>query len=666
MVYDRDSQRSSQAGGVICKVVLIKSVLSDLWKKNKGEYMSAKVRNKKNKSPQVDPKEAPVRHGRMLLRENRILGRISGNYDIRISDKKRLGKETAAVSDSDGVIYLNKDISYSPKEWAYTIAHCMMHNVFGHFDAQNMPGFEKSDADGKKRHIVKCNLDVWNLACDIYVSKFLSDIKFAAPTCSREAVEMFASGDTDERKIYDRLMSEMTGEVTFTCGTASMHTRDMLGLEKPKEYDENYLFDVNHFKSEFADALVYSVSKAVYAAGGKDPHDHRTNPAANAAEWFMNHYPLLGGLAAGFKIIYDREVCQKNEIEIAAVDVSKAEIYVNPGAHLTRQEMIFVLAHEYLHAGLCHHERRQGRDPLLWNVACDFVINAWLKEMHVGMMPEKGCLYDEALAECSAEEIYDRMVSDLKKFSGLEGFRGYGKGDVIDGGSTFGKEKGAMDLDEFYKSALQNGLEYHIGRGRGFIPAGLEEEIRALAMPPIPWNAKLADWFDVHFSPLEKRRSYARPSRRQGETPDIPRPRCVVSDIPEYSRTFGVVIDTSGSMSAKMIGMALGAIASYSAARDVPYARVVFCDAEAFDAGYMSPEEAAGRVNVIGRGGTVLQPGIDLLQRAEDFPGDAPILIITDGYIESDLMIKREHAFLIPVGSRLPFKAKGEIFRLSE
>ena len=36
-------------------------------------------------------------------------------------------------------------------------------------------------------------------------------------------------------------------------------------------------------------------------------------------------------------------------------------------------------------------------------------------------------------------------------------------------------------------------------------------------------------------------------------------------------------------------------------------------------------------MKVRGRGGTVLQPGIQLLEAAQDFPKDGPILIITDG-----------------------------------
>ena len=79
----------------------------------------------------------------------------------------------------------------------------------------------------------------------------------------------------------------------------------------------------------------------------------------------------------------------------------------------------------------------------------------------------------------------------------------------------------------------------------------------------------------------------------------------------------------------------------------------------------MAPEDIAGRVAVKGRGGTILQSGVDLLLAAKDFPKDAPILLITDGYIESQMRIPREHAFLIPKGHRLPFRAKGKMFYFS-
>ena len=81
------------------------------------------------------------------------------------------------------------------------------------------------------------------------------------------------------------------------------------------------------------------------------------------AAWFIDHYPLLGGLAAHFKIVEDYQYCVKNEISVAAVSVYDEEIYINSAVRYTEQQWRFVLAHEYLHAGLGHQERCRGRDP---------------------------------------------------------------------------------------------------------------------------------------------------------------------------------------------------------------------------------------------------------------------------------------------------------------
>lgn len=100
-------------------------------------------------------------------------------------------------------------------------------------------------------------------------------------------------------------------------------------------------------------------------------------------------------------------------------------------------------------------------------------------------------------------------------------------------------------------------------------------------------------------------------------------------------------------MDRALLGESLGAIASYCESREVPRARVVFCDAIAWDAGYMRPDEIAGKVTIRGRGGTVLQPGIDLLECADNFPKDGPILIVTDGFCDY-FRTGREHAILLP------------------
>lgn len=53
----------------------------------------------------------------------------------------------------------------------------------------------------------------------------------------------------------------------------------------------------------------------------------------------MNHYPLLGSLASSFEIIEDYTYCVHEEIQVAGVNVSAGEIYLNPAAVLGAEEL---------------------------------------------------------------------------------------------------------------------------------------------------------------------------------------------------------------------------------------------------------------------------------------------------------------------------------------
>lgn len=608
----------------------------------------------KKKTGRISPNEQQLLDGIALTKAHPIFGQL--RISTRIVPRTQLGRNVPAKVSSSGCIYLNKDCSHSPKAWAYFIAHCMLHLCFGHFDAERMPGYWQQITEKQQKWVNQYDPALWNMACDIFVARFLADIKFGSTDIDPAALLAYGSS-ANELQIYEHLISTHASAEHNCFGTAGEFP-DMIGTETPL----TYRYGRNYYITDFTYALADSVQSVINRAGNQpDTYGKNKSVMQKAADWFVNHYPLLGGVAAGFRIVETRQRSDLREIEIAAVDVVSGEIYVNPAAGLTQEEWKFVLAHEYLHAGLQHHARRNGRDAYLWNIACDFVINGWLQEMEIGSMPQQGLMHDEALQKLSAEQIYDRLIEGLRKNAKLSTFRGYGRGDIIDKGWT--PEMGrAASLDEFCRSALRSGLEYHTSVSRGFIPAGLVEEIRALSMPPVPWDVELANWFDIQFPPLEKHRTYARPSRRQSSTPDIPRPNWVHAEIPDHSRTYAVIIDTSGSMSPAMIGKALGAAASYSAAKEVPLVRVVFCDAAAYDIGYVTPDAIADRVMVKGRGGTVLQPAVDLLEQAKDFPKNGPILIITDAGIERDLSIHRSHAFLIPEGERLPFRPKGEVF----
>lgn len=518
-----------------------------------------------------------------------------------------------AVVLEDGQIHVHPTRRGDPQEWAYVLAHGLLHLGFDHFNV-----YEKSLS--------------WNATCDAEVEKFLGDLRFG-----RRPEDMVA-------------------------GTAGTQCGDMFWSTKPLSK-----FQRTEYTKLFAHGLVASVRSAVRVAGGYEEKlgasEESFSNAEQARRWFINTYPLLGALAATFKLIENGPLCERLDISVAAVNEERKELYVNPGIGLTLREAKFVMAHELLHVGLRHDSRRRGRDPHLWNVACDYVINGWLVEMGIGDIPKFGGLYDPELKGLSADAVYDRLVVDLRRHRKLATFAGIGACDMIEATPDWLGSTDAISLDDFYRRALAQGLTYHNQQGRGTLPAALLEEIRALDRPPIPWDVELAQWFDLHFSPLERVRSYARLSRRQSSTPDIPRPRYMAPP-DDSARTFGIVLDTSGSMNHKLLAKCLGTIASYCAARDVRRVRLVYCDAAAYDQGYVAAEEIGDRVEVKGRGGTVLQPGIDLLEKAEDFPKNGPILVMTDGECD-DLRITREHAFLLPEGKWLPFLAKGKVFRVS-
>ncbi|MDQ5848532.1 MAG: hypothetical protein M3544_06140, partial [Pseudomonadota bacterium] len=100
-------------------------------------------------------------------------------------------------------------------------------------------------------------------------------------------------------------------------------------------------------------------------------------------------------------------------------------------------------------------------------------------------------------------------------------------------------------------------------------------------------------------------------------------------------------------------------------AQGVKQVRLVYCDAVPYDEGFVAVDSLSERVRVRGRGGTVLQPAVNLLQYRTDFPKESPILIITDGLCEDDLQVSRDHAFLLSSGGRLPFATRKPVFHMS-
>lgn len=581
-----------------------------------------------------------------------VLGPLAGQVRFSVdTEQRRVAPKGWLALDPAGVVWLHPKRRAAPAAWARVIGAALVCLGFGLV---------------RRREPYA----LWELASFLVAEHFCAELKLgqlpevlAAPPCAYPAggaeglLRQFCVAGC-EPALSD-WYGALGGGMPLFCGLAETAAASapatVPAWQRPPPW-----------RDLLADGIARGVGHALQIAGGVTAPAGAMRPpsaAMRARRRLIDHYPLLGALAASFDLEEDAEQNQRYGIRVAAIDVGARRIWINPAAGLKPDECLFVLAHELLHAGLQHASRRRGRDALLWNIACDFVINGWLVDMRLGSPPQIGVLFDPQFDGDSAEEVYDALARDIRRARKLATLRGRGAQDLI------GEDEGGMftDAETYCRRALAQGMErYDCAPQRGLLPAGLVEEIRSLSQPPIPWDVKLADWFDQRFPPPEPRRSYARPSRRQSATPEIARPSVLPpSEEARASRVFGVLLDTSGSMPPALLGKALGAIASYALAREVAMVRLICCDAQAYDSGWVEPERLLDRYSVRGRGGTVLQPGLERLRALAargEFPPQGPVLVVTDGWCEDGLSTAMDHAFLLPAGRRLPFVARAPLF----
>ncbi len=540
-----------------------------------------------------------------------------------------------------GLVFVRPEARWSEEQWEHGFALCLLHLGLGHLKLKGLW------------------TPVRHAAAFVEASRFLSGMKFTSsqawlldpnlvlPNKPAAELELWMSGELKEGDLGKCLPYEHT---SFCVAGAAP---EWVGATPP-DFDSAFGAGVVHALEA---ALDVSAGRRAGLAAPLNTPNSRT-PGQRARAHLLAHYPLLSGLAGYFTLVESMDECRKWQVDVGMIDVGQKTIYLNPVAGLSQDEWTWVLAHEYLHAGLNHVQRQDGRDPEIWNVACDFAINSWLEELRIGVRPSIGVMYDPQYKGWSSERIYDHLVTHIRQMRKWLTLAGEGRTDMR--GSGEGVD---TDADRFCREALVQGMFRHQSLGRGLLPAEMVEAIRALEAPVIPWDVQLGRWFDLHVAYPERRRSYMRPSRRQSAAPDNPLPRTVLAEEHKHNaHTFGVVLDTSGSMSRSLLAKSLGTIAQYALAHEVPGVRLVFCDAQPYDAGYIRPDDLLYEpVRVQGRGGTFLQPAVTFLEQMEDFPEDAPLLILTDG--ETDVFhIKRPHAFVLPKGKRLPFTPRGDVF----
>lgn len=114
-------------------------------------------------------------------------------------------------------------------------------------------------------------------------------------------------------------------------------------------------------------------------------------------------------------ILFRFPMLATDQVPLAAV-TPRGTIHYNPEAieKLSVDEILFLLCHEVLHIALSHSLRRGNRDHLLFNIACDALINDMLIDLGIGQFIEGGIHFRGARFK-TAEEIYDGLYKKTRK-----------------------------------------------------------------------------------------------------------------------------------------------------------------------------------------------------------------------------------------------------------
>jgi hypothetical protein len=325
-------------------------------------------------------------------------------------------------------------------------------------------------------------------------------------------------------------------------------------------------------------------------------------------------------------------------------------------AALAQSDAAFVVAHELLHLALGTHERAEGTDHELFNVAHDLIINDVLEAALGRPAPADGLRHPNARylsAEQLAREIggaggdaaswggaapgVDTALGAALRAAGLaEPAGGTGTGsDVLperlerewfphEAPSPAQRRRVAEAAARAVSVELLRGRLERIERGSDLIgteagdTVATAEALRQRYAPP--WELALQSWME---SVAPGPRSYARPSRRGADRTDV-----VLAGRRREGWTLHVVLDTSGSMEAD-IPRVLGAIAAFCDGANVETVHILQCDVDVTADEWVAPRELE-RYAVAGFGGSDTTPA--MLHLARDPEVEAAI-VITDGDI---------------------------------
>jgi predicted metal-dependent peptidase len=302
-----------------------------------------------------------------------------------------------------------------------------------------------------------------------------------------------------------------------------------------------------------------------------------------------------------------------DEVPTAATN-GKVILY-NPDfiAKLAFPELVGLMAHECWHVAFNHLGRRSERDPMLWNIAGDHVINLMLLSENYAL-PKDG-LHDAQFTDKSTEEVYDIIYNDedLQKQ--------YALGDNHDLIEDLSPEEHQDIIDTIVRAQTQSKIA---GKDKGEIPSEIARMIDEILNPKLDWKELLYRFLTAK---IKDEYTWNRPNRRFMPSTYLPS---------SYSNGLGnitIAIDTSGSVTQEELTEFLTEIQSIKDTFKPQTLTVIDCDSEIHNVFEVEDCETVMDLQFNGGGGTSFLPVLNYVNER----GTDALVYFTDLYGEENL-----------------------------
>ncbi len=314
----------------------------------------------------------------------------------------------------------------------------------------------------------------------------------------------------------------------------------------------------------------------------------------------LKRAPFIATIALHAEVL----VQERPGVEIAATDGKR--IYLSPLGFLPRppDDKLFIYAHEVLHCALSQVPRRGHRDPLLWNLAADIVVNRMLLES--GFIVPRDSVREDALAHLSTEAVYEQLQSKQSRPR-------LGKGDLIGEG---GEDDTDADLTRgYWQNVLRRAATLARMTKAGILPASQE---LGLVL-----GERQVDWRDVLWR-------YLIPTQDDYGSFDtrLIHQGIYVEALESSGLTVAVHIDSSGSLAdAEAQGQFLAELKGILNAYPGVQVSLTYGDTELHGPFELTQDTTIPPPH--GGGGTSFVP---FFESVGDLGLDTPLIVFTDGY----------------------------------